>query len=245
MDEEQQQRERSVKGKEQYIVLGGKAGTVHVYDIEGRKTPKDIQIQFSGMRKLRAIFIRNKDLQRIPYLFKGSMIFLPQEKIIAMIVEARYGKAWVHQVYPPGNQKLLVCLLQDGWFLQQVSGKPFGIFDSKAKHRTVHRTLDPDGNVMPLLDSRGYIKLNTEGPDVMEIDADVPVWAGKCLEDEERQWVQWAPTTPTSTSIAAKFPNEKVPVLYVYPADRQSLRACRKGQVTYRIGKEIPSSSPR
>ena len=38
--------------------------------------------------------------------------------------------------------------------------------DGMAQLRTIQRQLDPDGNILPLVDAEGYIKLNYEGPDV-------------------------------------------------------------------------------
>jgi hypothetical protein len=203
---------RTVKGKEQYVVAGGQRNTIMVYDVEGRQTPQDLEVQFQNLQN-RRIFLRNKNLKSCPSSLKGNVVYLPHEQVIAVVIEAKFGRAYVEKVFPPSKEtcRFTTTTFQEGYLLQQVVGQPFLPFNCTL----VKRDIDDLGNVKALLDTAGNIKSNILGPDVLTLDKTIAIPEAIRRNLDKNPWVTWQQPLKIQKHITSK----EVPVIYVYAKD--------------------------
>jgi hypothetical protein len=200
-------KERTVRGKEHYLVLSSKHKGIQEYEIAARISEESMKAKFPGHR----VYLRNKNLQRIPHQGRGSIMWLPLERAVVVVISAYWGKAYVRQLFPPIKKgKYQVDLSQDGWYLQQQQGRPLIPFN----HQVRPRQLSSTGNVIPLLDANGNSKCNVEGPDVVIMNETVP--------ESVMQWLKKNPwrklDIQTNMDTAQPIPGQ-VGVVYVQVLD--------------------------
>ena len=128
---------RRIKGKEQYIVAGGKHKTVTVYDVEGRVTPSQLSEKFDAQSEKYdqfRIFLRVRNLQSLPSGLEGCSLYLHLEVKLVLVIKGGWARAWVQQIYPETNKPVifLTTLLQEAYFLQLQVGEPLGEFNHLA-----------------------------------------------------------------------------------------------------------------
>ena len=81
---------RRIKGKEQYIVAGGKHKTVTVYDVEGRVTPSQLSEKFDAQSEKYdqfRIFLRVRNLQSLPSGLEGCSLYLHLEVRLVLVIK--------------------------------------------------------------------------------------------------------------------------------------------------------------
>jgi hypothetical protein len=198
---------RLVRGKEHYLVVTQRNKIIQEYEIGGRLSKEAMQEKFPGQR----VYLRNKNLQNIPHQGRGSIIWLPLQQAVVIVICAYWGKAYVRQLFPPikkGHYK--VHLSQDGWYLQQQQGQPLVPFDNEARSRGLSST----GHVIPLLDASGNSKCNVEGPDILVMNESVP--------DDVLRWLQknpWRRPSMMGLMGSALHNTDQVGVVYVQLLD--------------------------
>jgi hypothetical protein len=189
---------QDVKGETRIVVLFN--GRERVRPSETMMTSKCTLEELKTMGD--SIFIRNTNLQDMPFQRSGCVIWLPQEQVIALVIQAIGRRGYVYQLSPPpqpGSAAFTVDMDQDGICLEQVCGRPIVEFDMEKRFKTI----DADGFVVPLVDSQGNIKCNVAGPDL-------GVCPGVEVPQSVLGWLQ-ADTCCTYR----RGPAEMVPVLYV------------------------------
>jgi hypothetical protein len=207
--EQLEDRPRTVKGKEQYVVAGGQHDTLMVFDVEGRQTPKDLEKMYTFQNG--RVFLRNKNFQSVPSALRGNVVYLAGDGIIGQVIEAKFGRMYVQQLFPPPKERgrFPTTTLQEGYLLQQQVGTPLGEFNMRA----IARELNDDGTVRPLTDTRGYSKCNVNGPDVILLNDTMKVPDDIRKHLDRNPWVIWTPR------IARPIACLKVPVFYAYAKD--------------------------
>lgn len=219
MQQDRDANARRVKGKEQYIVAGGSKETVTVWDVDGRVTPAALLGQFApGFR----IFLRCRNLHRVPDALKGCVLYLPKERKIVKVLAASFGRAHVLQLFPPtvGPNPFFTTILQEGHLLQQQVGEPLGQFNHTAMGVPHRQLIAQTGHIVAVVDSCGYSKHRIQGPDVYLIDQQLSYEHHKRSDAKnlaKDPWVVWHPDAiikkPKELALA------QVAVVYVHAQD--------------------------
>jgi hypothetical protein len=216
---------RKVKGWEDILVIGREEhAPIEKLKMEKRWHKTILIEEYEGMK----IFMANKNLQKLDYRMKGAIVWLEGTAIIAMIIAAQGAKAYVEQLYPPppmGKSRLQVTLAQYGFYLQQFGGQ--SIVHGKYKIR--NKDIDAEtGEVNPLLDKQGHIKMNMKGPDIVELE-------DQKIPEEIMNWLyldKWATreigeVDKNKTSYDQEL--DTVGVLYIYAKNPRVLKQVIKG----------------
>ena len=243
---------RRIKGKEQYIVAGGKHKTVTVYDVEGRVTPSQLSEKFDAQSEKYdqfRIFLRVRNLQSLPSGLEGCSLYLHLEVKLVLVIKGGWARAWVQQIYPETNKPVifLTTLLQEAYFLQLQVGEPLGEFNHLAM-KEPRREVGPAGKIVAVVDANGFSKHRVQGPDIYQINNHLSEAQQKILG--RNPWLEWH--TGKTHIIPRQVTLATVAVVYVHAKDVGSYTKIltfveggkeRPGIITIPAAKTIPTSS--
>ena len=208
------------------------------------------------------VYLWNKNLQNLPHRVRGGLIWLPQANIIGYIMDSIGFRARVCILFPlskRGDEAPIEDLRTDGCYLQQVQGVQVLPFDQE--HRA-HK-IDPETReVFTFHDTKGCIKVNIQGPDVVCVEA-------RKVSKETRKYLKEGDVTSLnrgklplpqakhqkfSCSGVLKQEKASFAVVYVYALQNTNYTTVEqaldhkgelKGVYSIPIGKKIESTSKR
>jgi hypothetical protein len=90
--------------------------------VKQKMTVTDLEKQY----KNDMVFLRNKNLQNSQKQLKGGILWIPYLQKIVLILKARGTKAYVEVLYPKVQEPecFVLSMLLEGFYLQQIHGKP-------------------------------------------------------------------------------------------------------------------------
>jgi hypothetical protein len=151
---------RTVKGTETIVIIDPNKGPPLEIEMTHRWTLAEVEKKFNGMQ----VFARNKNLQA--HHSRGAIVWLPYQKVIAVLIKDNGTKGYVKQLYPPTKDQdgFEIDMQEKGMYLEQLFGTPIM---EKYKEEVRAKTIDPTtGLVIPKVDGCGNVKMSVEGPDV-------------------------------------------------------------------------------
>ena len=199
------------------------------------------------------VYLWNKNLQNLPSRVRGGLIYLPKSKIVGFIVQSEGYRALVSILFPlskRGVEVPITDLRTDGYYLQQVQGVVVQQVDQGFRSQDI---IPETGHVVTLHDTKGCIKVDIEGPDVVCVES-------RKISKEVRNFLKEGDVTRLNRGKLPKPKRQKtsgiatVPVVYVFnPQGNQytSVDRCvdHKGKITgtysVPIGGRIESESSR
>jgi hypothetical protein len=215
---------RKINGREDILIIGSEDhAPIKRLEMEVRWHKSKLIEEYAGMK----LFMANKNTHRLEYRMKGAIVWLEGNGIIAMIIAAQGAKAYVEQLYPPPTEdsRFQVTLAQYGFYLEQFGGQSI-VHDKKYQYDRKKGIDTETGEVIPLVDRAGNIKMNVEGPDVVKLeDTKIP--------EEIKNWLnseQWATREigARSQNISSYDHLDMVAVLYIYVKNPCSLKQVLK-----------------
>jgi hypothetical protein len=216
---------RKVNGWEDILIIGSEDhAPIKKLKMKERWHKTKVIEEYAGMK----LFMANKNLHKLDYRMKGALVWLEGTAIIAMIIAAQGTKAYVEQIYPPppmGKSRLQVTLAQYGFYLEQFGGQSV----VHGKYEIRNKDIDAEtGEVNPLLDKQGHIKMNVKGPDIVKLE-------DQTIPEEVMNWLyldKWATREiggvgKNKTSYDQEL--NTVGVLYIYAKNPRVLKQVIKG----------------
>jgi hypothetical protein len=178
--------------------------------VKKKMTVTDLQKQY----KNDMVFLRNKNLQHSEKQLKGGIVWIPYLQKVVLILKARGTKAYVEVLYPKEQepQCFVLSMLLQGFYLQQIHGRPLVNQFFKAKNITKR------GLVVPLLDQANYLKMDTTGPDVAYVKPNIK------MDKDDQKELMTDPFVILNQQKLPKYDPVGCQVLYVYPRKQKYLR---------------------
>jgi hypothetical protein len=157
---EEKPTKKTSAGKDEIVYLVGEDQTPTMGTMEEKLTVGQVKEKYGEDT---TVFLCNKNLHKVPKGLRGSIVWLPLLAIIATVVYSKDFQAQIIVLYPrskKGEKKIIdLTICRGGQFLDHVTGLTNLRIDTK------HRSAKQDG--VTLVDRRGQIKMNIEGPDII------------------------------------------------------------------------------
>jgi hypothetical protein len=213
---------RAVRGLDLIVYLAGHDKIPEAVEIKERCTEADLRSKFGGDDAI--VFLKNKNLQKLPTHCRGAIVWLSVLKVICVVVKANGEKAHVQLLYPNSrkDQKLTICTKRlEGAYLQQIHGPPVMRFDQEFRPKDIC----PDtGHVVTPVGKNGCVKMSFHGPDIVVPESlDIP-------EEDEAALAE----DPFGKLDRSKLPpnpgkGQPVPTVYIYsPLGRKQYQSIEK-----------------
>jgi len=225
-------KENKVHGYNAYVWIKEGSGKVVEEEIHQCITPRDLQEKHPSSS---AVYANNPNCHKVKKQLRGCIGFFKEHKIVAVVEKTKETGAVVRQLHPKVKQgedeRMVVDLRFDGYWLEQIAGAPSVKFSKDMKrHKTVK-----EGVVQPLLDSNGNIMISNDGPDIASVDKTPDAWL-KVLNayvGKERLLSEREPPGGKNRKMASE-----VATVYILPSKSSDLKEIRK--ITKLVkGKEV------
>ena len=240
----------TTKGSDLLIHLVGDDAVPKAITMSKKWSIQDVKHEFGEDT---IVYLWNKNLQNLPCRVRGGLIYLPKPKIVGFIVQSEGYRALVSILFPlskRGDDVPLNDLRTDGCYLQQVQGPVVQQINQGFRSQDI---IPETGHVVTLHDTKGCIKMNIEGPDVVCVES-------RKISKEVRNFLKEGNVTRLCRGKLPKAKRQKIngialiPVVYVFnPQGNQFTSVDRyvdhKGKLTgsysVPIGGKIKSESSR
>lgn len=194
---------RTVVGVDYIISLKGDDMVPELTPVRVRMQPHEFEYTYGNAAP---VFIANRNDQKTPEKKKGLLCYFDSYRIIGAIISAK-GPSAVVLVLAPALDRgkvMPVDLRFAGLPLQQIAGPAIWAYNHNFKKKEIDLVT---GKVKPLTDNRGFVKIDTKGPDILSCLPAVPAEYSSFLRDN---WVHH------NEEARARTRGDHCATLYIY-----------------------------